>query len=495
MTLTPFELTRFLDEDGEPTALYRAATRRIALGFYEDPGDAKLQRWNAEHEQQMRAVIRGFTDEDTTLAGLPSAQGPHPVATIFGFPNTVEVGAGAVPAWMITGVGVAPTHRRRGILRRMMEPELAQARSEGCGMAALTVSEGEIYGRFGFGLSTRMITYELDLTARPRLLPGVVERSGARQGRIHQAQGKELVEFGLALREPIAGFRAGQAVRPRGVVENAVGAVNLSEDQLKPDGARQALVFEGPDGVEGYAAFNHQGWGSSSPGPNRVVVKDFQAVSTRARVALWEQLLSLDLVDFLEFRAAPGNELARALSNPRAVRQIRETDVLWTRILDVARVLERREYLADGELVLLVDDPLGLVTGAYHLRIRDGRAEVVPGRAVSEVDVARAGEGAEAAVGAGESAGSGTADGAGASTELPGAHLLAARDERRTEAEDEPELAPQAARVRFPVQLLASAVFQGCEPEVRFGLVTGEGAEEVARLFAIRREPYCDFIF
>ena len=174
MTLTPFELTRFLDEGGEPTALYRAATRRIALGFYEDPGDAKLQRWNAEHEQQMRAVIRGFTDEDTTLAGLPSAQGPHPVATIFGFPNTVEVGAGAVPAWMITGVGVAPTHRRRGILRRMMEPELAQARSEGCGMAALTVSEGEIYGRFGFGLSTRMITYELDLTARPRLLPGVV---------------------------------------------------------------------------------------------------------------------------------------------------------------------------------------------------------------------------------------------------------------------------------------------------------------------------------
>ena len=191
----------FLDEGGEPTALYRAATRRIALGFYEDPGDAKLQRWNAEHEQQMRAVIRGFTDEDTTLAGLPSAQGPHPVATIFGFPNTVEVGAGAVPAWMITGVGVAPTHRRRGILRRMMEPELARARSEGCGMAALTVSEGEIYGRFGFGLSTRMITYELDLTARPRLLPGVVERSGARQGRIHQAQGKELVEFGLALRE------------------------------------------------------------------------------------------------------------------------------------------------------------------------------------------------------------------------------------------------------------------------------------------------------
>ena len=475
MTLTPFELTRFLDEDGEPTALYRAATRRIALGFYEDPGDAKLQRWNAEHEQQMRAVIRGFTDEDTTLAGLPSAQGPHPVATIFGFPNTVEVGAGAVPAWMITGVGVA--------------------RSEGCGMAALTVSEGEIDGRFGFGLSTRMITYELDLTARPRLLPGVVERSGARQGRIHQAQGKELVEFGLALREPIAGFRAGQAVRPRGVVENAVGAVNLSEDQLKPDGARQALVFEGPDGVEGYAAFNHQGWGSSSPGPNRVVVKDFQAVSTRARVALWEQLLSLDLVDFLEFRAAPGNELARALSNPRAVRQIRETDVLWTRILDVARVLEHREYLADGELVLLVDDPLGLVTGAYHLRIRDGRAEVVPGRAVSEVDAARAGESAEAAVGAAESAGSGTADGAGASTELPGAHLLAARDERRTEAEDESELAPQAARVRFPVQLLASAVFQGCEPEVRFGLVTGEGAEEAARLFAIRREPYCDFIF
>lgn len=466
MSLTPFVL-RELMADGEPTALYRAATRRIALGFYEDPGDADLLRWNAEHEQEMGAVIRGFTDEDTVLPGLPASGDPHPVATIFGFPSLVEVGTGQVPTWMITGVGVAPTHRRQGILRKMMEPELARAQAQDHAMAALTVSEGEIYGRFGFGLSTRMVTYELDLTARPRLLPGVVEHSGAERGRIHQAQAKDLVEFGLTVREPIARSRPGQAVRPRGVVENALGAVRMNEDSLKPDGARQALVYEGPDGVEGYTAFSHQGWGSSSPGPNRVVVKDFQAVTTRARVALWEQLLTLDLVDFLEYRAAPGGELARALTNPRAVRQIRETDVLWTRILDVARVLEHREYLAEGELVLLVDDPLGLVTGAYALTVRDGRATVVPGQAARELAETRRREGEEPAP----------------------------REERRVRAEDEPGLAEGAARVRLPVERLASAVFQGCEPEVRFGLITGEGADEAARLFSVRQEPYCDFIF
>lgn len=452
MTLKPFELSTFL-EDGRPTPMYADVSRRIALGFYDAPGDQELLAWSARREEEMRAVIRGFTDDDATLPGQGRRE--HPVATIFGFPSRLEIGRGQVPAWMITGVGVAPTHRRRGIFRRMMDPELARAQEEGYALAALTVSEGEIYGRFGFGVSTRMVTYELDLTARPKLLPGVLQSSGAAEGRIYQAQAKDLLEYALRLAEPMSRTRRGQPVRSRAVYENRLGVVNLKEDSLKPVGDRQAFLFEGPEGPEGYVCFTHQGWGSSSPGPNRAEVHDFQAVTTRARVALWEQLLNLDLVDFLEFKAAPGAELSRVLTNPRAVRQLKDTDVLWTRILDVPQVLGSREFLADGELVLLVDDPQGLVTGAYHLRVAAGQAMVTPG----------------AAAGAGDP------------------------EERGAVAEDDAALAPSAPRVQFPVDRLASAVFFGCEPEVRYGAITGDGAEEAARLFSISREPYCDFIF
>ena len=450
MTLKPFELSTF-HQEGKPTAMYEAVSRRIALGFYADPGDAELMAWGAQREQDMGAVIRGFTDDEARLPGEQVAE--HPVATIFGFPNQIELGRGQVPAWMITGVGVAPTHRRRGIFRRMMDPELTRAQQEGYGMAALTVSEGEIYGRFGFGVSTRMVSYELDLTARPKLLPGVFEHSGAAEVQIYQAQGKDLLDHALKLREPMARTRRGQAVRTRAMYENCLGVVNLQKKSLKPDGERQAFLCEGPEGTEGYVCFKHQGWGSSSTGPNRVEVKDFQAVTTRARVALWEQLLNLDLVDFLEFTAAPGAEMSRVITNPRAVRQLRDTDVLWTRILEVKRVLESREFLGDGELVLLVDDPQGLVTGAYHLRIRQGQATVIPGEQAADPE------------------------------------------ESGAVAQDEVSLAPGVDRVRFPVERLASAVFFGCEPEVRYGAITGEGAEEAARLFSISREPYCDFIF
>ena len=55
---------------------------------------------------------------------------------------------------MITDVTVSPAHRRKGLLRRLITDDLADAARRGLPLAALTVSETTIYGRFGFGLST-----------------------------------------------------------------------------------------------------------------------------------------------------------------------------------------------------------------------------------------------------------------------------------------------------------------------------------------------------
>ncbi|MGO8609645.1 GNAT family N-acetyltransferase, partial [Rhizobium johnstonii] len=68
-----------------------------------------------------------------------------------------------VPACAISSVTVAPTHRRRGLLRQLMAGELRTAASVGFPLAALTVSESSIYGRFGFGAAVAAAEWEIDV--------------------------------------------------------------------------------------------------------------------------------------------------------------------------------------------------------------------------------------------------------------------------------------------------------------------------------------------
>lgn len=73
-----------------------------------------------------------------------------------------------VPAAGITAVGVLPTHRRQGVLTEMMRHQLADLRERGDFRAVLLATEGQIYGRFGYGPATctRRLTVQ-----RSRALP------------------------------------------------------------------------------------------------------------------------------------------------------------------------------------------------------------------------------------------------------------------------------------------------------------------------------------
>ena len=63
----------------------------------------------------------------------------------------LSVPGGTVPCGGTTVVGVAPTHRRRGVLRAMMRAHLDDVHERGEPIAALWASEETIYGRFGYG--------------------------------------------------------------------------------------------------------------------------------------------------------------------------------------------------------------------------------------------------------------------------------------------------------------------------------------------------------
>ena len=123
----------------------------------------------AAFEPWMQADVRGFhgpvlTPEQLTtwVAGVAyrrttgvwdgsALDASTPVATVSSWPTPVTVpGNRSVDAWAISSVTVAPTHRRKGIARALLEGELRTAVDLGLSLAILTVSESTIYGRFGF---------------------------------------------------------------------------------------------------------------------------------------------------------------------------------------------------------------------------------------------------------------------------------------------------------------------------------------------------------
>src|SRR5690606_30562158 len=116
-----------------------------------------------------------------TGAWLPKGAfgaGPVPVATFTAFDKSINLGRDIVPARLITDVTTSPAHRRRGLLRRLMEDTLAGAVADGMPLAALTASEATIYGRWGFGVATMRRMVELDTR------PGFALRGFTDPGRV-----------------------------------------------------------------------------------------------------------------------------------------------------------------------------------------------------------------------------------------------------------------------------------------------------------------------
>ena len=123
----------------DPTDL-RAFLEPIAIAFGDEYTDEMF-----EMDRQLFELDRlvGAVDGATWVAG---ASGELRRLTV---PGGAEVRAAA-----ISGVGVLPTHRRRGILTRLMGWLLDQAAERGEAVSVLHASEGAIYPHFGYGMGT-----------------------------------------------------------------------------------------------------------------------------------------------------------------------------------------------------------------------------------------------------------------------------------------------------------------------------------------------------
>ena len=120
---------------------------------------------------------RSLCEIDRTLAIF---DGADVVATAGAYSFEMSVpGGGGVAVAGITTVSVATTYRRRGLLGRMMDRQLADIADRGEPAAVLWASEAPIYERFGYGMAMEVATLTVDSDrgrmVRPATCGGAIE--------------------------------------------------------------------------------------------------------------------------------------------------------------------------------------------------------------------------------------------------------------------------------------------------------------------------------
>ncbi|MEU6933752.1 GNAT family N-acetyltransferase [Streptomyces sp. NPDC046385] len=290
------------------------------------------------------------------------------VATFASFDQELStVGGANLAADAVSAVTVSPTHRRRGLLSRMMRDDLATAKERGDACATLIAAEYPIYGRFGFGPASSLTEWSVDVTRagfdlhRPG--PGAEGDDG---GRIDLTDGAEIRAQGPALHRRLATRRAGITARKPRNWDVGTGNSFPSRPWTEPF---YAMYRSASGEVEGYVAYTADDkWSDGNQPVQTATVRDLVAVTPAAERALWRFVCSIDWITAVRSgNRAPDDLLPLLLPDPRAARVVSQTDMLWLRILDVPKVLEPRTYAAEGTLVLDVRDAAGLAGGRYRL--------------------------------------------------------------------------------------------------------------------------------
>jgi predicted acetyltransferase len=304
--------------DDDSDGVFRLDGRLFAAVW--DPVEIERQRSIMENDRFRVAI-----DDGAVVA----------MAGSYGLQMTVPGGA-ALPTGGVTFVGVSTTHRRRGLLGRLIDDLHADIAARGEPLAALTASEGGIYERFGYGVAThRRIT----LIDRRRVQIAAAYVPEKPSVRVIEHDDPSLPDELRARWARIRTQRAGEIDRSPAWF----GA------QIGDRGAATTWVLH-DDGFASWKMAQH--WNEGHPA-HEVEVLDVAAATPDAHAALWHTILSLDLVGPIRCRAlALDDPLPYLLTDPRALRTVELNDFIWCLPLDVPACFAARTYGTDDDLVI-----------------------------------------------------------------------------------------------------------------------------------------------
>jgi predicted acetyltransferase len=259
----------------------------------------------------------------------------------------------------VTVVGVLPTHRRRGVLTRLMRAQLEDIRERGEPIAALWASEEAIYRRFGYGMAA--LGAELTVPRGYEALR-VPQPEDVRVRLVSLEDAQTLVP---PVYERIRRTIPGMYGRSDTWWETRVLA---DPPERREDGAQKnvALVESAGEAV-GYALYRVVTKWELGLNVGHVRVLEGLALDG-FELELWRFLFGVDWIASFRTQHLPlDHPLLHGLVYPRRAR-LQVYDTLFVRVVDVAAALAARTYGTDEELVFeLADEFLPENTGRWRL--------------------------------------------------------------------------------------------------------------------------------
>ncbi|WP_029068739.1 GNAT family N-acetyltransferase [Jonesia quinghaiensis] len=274
-----------------------------------------------------------------------------------------NVPGATLPTSGLSWVGVHPQHRRKGLLRAIIERHFADCVERNEAISVLFAAEPGIYGRFGYGRAAYDVRCRIPRGATQRPLIEAPAGDGAeltvRIELFNPDQHIPIIE--------VLHARAGHSVNGTGL--NRPGWATREADELRtrlhtvapPPNTREAtrivLILRDGEPV-GYTKFHRElNW--ENTGPNgHVATSEVVALDPAASWKLWSVITEFDLTGYTDSFMLPIDDpIVTRLENNRSI-TMHHVDNVWARIIDLKTALEGRQYACDVEVVLEVTDTL-----------------------------------------------------------------------------------------------------------------------------------------
>jgi len=297
---------------------------------------------------EYRAVVADVFEPKRSLL---ARRGGRTCATLALYSLDMGVPGGRRPIAGIGYVTVDPTHRRRGLMRGLVQRTLAGLHERGEEpVAALHTTEPAIYGRFGFGSATRAVHVEIPRHARELAHPYAEPPLPVRV-----MDPAECVADITRVQEGAPDRRPGAFHRDAAWTRRAL--LDLPDRRGGAGRLLCALAEDRGGGrPRGYALYALTArWVDSYPRYD-VHVREVFARDPLAYASVWRALLDIDLAGTVSADLPVDDPILTLLTDPRsAVPVVR--DQLYTRVVDIERALRQRGYEADVDVVIDLADP------------------------------------------------------------------------------------------------------------------------------------------
>ncbi len=330
-------------------------------------------------EQEMESTLdwdrcRGIEagDAGTGAGGLAAVHSSYSYA--------MRVPGGTVAASGLTWVGVHPGHRRRGLLRSMIDDHFARSRARGEAVSTLVAAETMIYQRFGYGLAcpAYKITMSRDVSFR-------------------EVAGDEdlIVRFedaDLSRHAPVVRAVAARDQRPGAmlVMSDALLAAQFVDPEALRDGRerKRIAIVEDEHGPAAFALFQRKlAWGDTGAAGTGFT-EAWAAVTPASSRRLWSVLADLDLMKSFAAAGLSLDDPAILLAHDLRGLDVRLKDYVWVRILDIPAALTARTFGADLDLTVDVrDDIIAENSHPWRILINGGAATVTRAERDSSIDL------------------------------------------------------------------------------------------------------------